>query len=267
MPMPRFAANLTMLFTEYPLLERIDRAAAAGFRGVEILFPYDEDREALRDALRQHDVQLVLFNLPAGDFAAGERGFANDPQRVDAFKDGVARALDLAQFLGVTQLNCLVGRASRELPLAEQRDTIVANLRYAAEQGQAAGVRILIEPLNTIDTPGFMVSTTMHAEGVLAHVNHPNLSIQYDVYHAQRMEGNLAETLTRGIQSGLIRHIQIADSPARNEPGTGEINYPFIFDTLDAVGYEGWVGCEYRPATTTEAGLGWLTQLTRQAHG
>lgn len=258
--MPRFAANLTMLFADLPLLERLECAAAAGFTGVEILFPYDEDPTVLRDTLQRLNLELVLFNLPAGDFAAGERGMANDPRRTDEFRAGVAQALTLAGTLGVTQLNCLVGRALRDVPLEQQRDAIVANLLYAAEQAASAGVRILIEPLNTIDTPGFMVSTTMHAEGVLAHVAHENLSIQYDVYHAQRMEGNLVETLTRGIAAGHIRHIQIADSPARNEPGTGEINYPFIFDAIDAAGYEGWVGCEYRPLTTTDAGLGWLAQ-------
>lgn len=256
--MPRFAANLTMLFTEYPVLERFEQARAAGFDGVELLFPYDEDPAALEDALGRSGLEWVLFNLPAGDFPAGQRGLANDPRRVAEFQAGVAQGLALAQRIGVQRLNCLLGITLPDVPIEQQWATVVENLRYAAEQAERAGVTQLIEPLNTIDSPGFMLSTTQQGLELLERVGHPNLKLQYDVYHAQRMEGNITATLRAHLAD--IGHIQIADSPARNQPGTGELNYPFIFDTLDELGYDGWVSLEYRPAPNTLASLGWLRE-------
>jgi hydroxypyruvate isomerase len=255
--MPRFAANLTMLFTEYPLVERFDRAAAAGFQAVEFLFPYGEDIAAIRDAVRRNGLELVLFNLPAGNFAAGERGFANDPARVQEFREGVAQALNIAAQLGNAHLNCLVGLHRQDVSLDTQWGTVAENLAYAAEQAEAAGIRQLVEPLNTIDTPGFLLSTTQQAVELLERVGHGNLRVQYDVYHAQRMEGNLTATIRQQIDR--IGHIQVADSPARHEPGTGEINYPFVFREIDSAGYTGWVSGEYRPSGRTEDSLGWLS--------
>ena len=254
--MPRFAANLTMLFTEYPLLERFDRAAEAGFTAVEMLFPYDEDIAAIEEALRRNGLSQVLFNLPAGDFAAGERGMANDPRRVDEFQDGVQRALEIAKRLDCHQLNCLVGLDLESVAYDTQMEIVVENLRYAAEQARNAGVRQLVEPLNSIETPGYLVTSTDEALDLLAEVGHDNLWIQYDVYHMQRMEGNLTATLRENIDR--IAHIQVADSPARNQPGTGEINFPFIFHTLDEIGYDGWVSAEYKPVPNTLESLKWL---------
>jgi len=256
--MPRFAANLSMLFTEVPLLERFDRAAAAGFRAVEFLFPYEEDVPAIADALKRNDLELVLFNLPAGDFAGGERGIANHPRKVKAFQEGVARALEIAKELRPANLNCLVGLSAEGVYVTEQMRTLEGNLRYAAEQAQAAGIVQLFEPLNTFESPGYLISTPRAAFDLLQRVNHPNLMVQYDVYHAQRMEGNLTATLREHLPD--IGHIQIADSPGRNEPGTGEINFDSIFGVLDEIGYQGWVSLEYRPTGTTEESLGWLAR-------
>ena len=256
--MPRFAANLTMLFTEYPMIERFDRAAQAGFEAVEFLFPYEEDLAAVKDALERNNLQQVLFNLPAGNFAAGERGFANDPERVEEFKEGVGRALEIAVTLGCPKLNCLVGMTLDDVPLETQWETVISNLRYAAGEAQKMNVLQIFEPLNTIDTPGFLLSTTAQALLVMDEVGHENLKLQYDVYHAQRMEGNICGTLEYALPS--IGHIQIADSPARNEPGTGELNYPFIFNHLDRMGYDGWVSLEYKPSRDTESSLGWLRE-------
>ncbi len=256
--MPRFAANLTMLFTEYPFLERFDRAARAGFDAVEFLFPYDEDVSAIREALDRNGLTQVLFNLPAGDFAGGERGIANDPRRVSEFKEGAGRALEIAGQLDCHQLNCLIGLELDDVTPEKQWETVVDNLRYAADQAESAGVRQVVEPLNSIDTPGFLLTSTPGALRLLDDVGSDNLRIQYDIYHMQRMEGNLAATLRQHIDR--IGHIQVADSPARNQPGTGEINYPFIFKTLDEIGYDGWIGCEYKPEPNTEASLSWLRE-------
>ncbi|CAA9575305.1 MAG: Hydroxypyruvate isomerase [uncultured Thermomicrobiales bacterium] len=254
--MPRFAANLSMLFTEHPFLERFDRAGAAGFAGVEFLFPYAEDIPAVRDALRRNGLEQVLFNLPAGDFAAGERGFANDPARRGEFRVGVGRALEIADTLGCRRLNCLVGLALPGVPEADQWATAAENLAFAASEAEGAGVRVVVEPLNVYDAPGFLLPTTERALALLDAAAHPNLAVQYDVYHAQRGEGNLVATIRRHLDR--VGHVQAADSPDRHEPGTGEINYPFVFRALDEAGYGGWVGLEYRPAAGTEASLGWL---------
>lgn len=255
--MPRFAANLSMLFTEYPFLERFDRAAAAGFAGVEFLFPYAEDIPGIESALARNDLTQVLFNLPAGNFANGDRGMANDPTRQAEFRDGVARGLEIAARLGCQQLNCLSGIALPGVPSEVQLAVLEENLAYAADRAQEAGVKQLVEPLNRYDAPGFMLGTTTAVVETIARIGHPNLWLQFDIYHCQRVEGNLIETYRA--HQPRIPHIQIADSPARNEPGTGEIAYPYLFTEFDAAGYDGWISLEYRPKSSTEASLRWLT--------
>ncbi len=257
--MPRFAANLTMLFTEAPFLERFERAAKAGFKAVEFLFPYAFEAAQIRQRLDDHGLALVLHNLPAGDWDAGERGIACLPDRRPDFRAGVGRAIEYAQALGVGQLNCLAGKVPAGVAGDVLRATFVENLAYAASALKGAGLKLLIEPINTFDIPGFYLNRTAQAADILAEVGADNAFIQYDIYHAQRMEGELAATLQKYLP--LIGHIQLADNPGRNEPGTGEINYPFLFAHLDRLGYDGWIGCEYKPATTTEAGLGWRQRL------
>jgi hydroxypyruvate isomerase len=252
---PRFAANLTMLFGEMPFLDRFAAARAAGFRGVEYLFPYDFDKAELREQLAQHGMIQVLHNLPAGNWAAGERGIAILPDRVEEFRDGVHRAIDYARALDCKLLNCLVGIAPSDADVFELNEVLVGNLRYAADELSKQGIRLLIEPINTIDIPGFFLNRTEQAAQIIADVGSPNLFIQYDIYHMQIMEGDIARTAQKHL--ARIAHVQLADNPGRNEPGTGEINYPFLFRHLDAIGYRGWVGCEYKPRTTTVDGLGW----------
>jgi len=259
--MPRFAANLTMLFNEVPFLDRFERAAKAGFRAVEFLFPYAYDAKEIRTRLDDHGLTLVLHNLPAGNWDAGERGIACHPDRVEEFRSGVARAIEYAKALGVGQLNCLAGKAPAGVDDATLRQTLVANLRYAAAELKKAGLKLLIEPINTFDIPGFYLNRTAQAIAILDEVGADNAFLQYDIYHAQRMEGELAATMQKHL--ARIAHIQLADNPGRNEPGTGEINYPFLLAHLNRIGYGGWVGCEYKPATTTEAGLGWRQRLAQ----
>lgn len=259
--MPRFAANLTMLFNELPFLDRFERAAKAGFEAVEFLFPYAYPAEEIRQRLEANRLQLVLHNLPAGDWDAGERGIACHPDRVSEFRDGVATAIGYAKALGVGQLNCLAGKAPADVADDVLRQTFVDNLRFAAAELKKAGLKLLIEPINTFDIPGFYLNRTTQAVSILVEVGADNAFVQYDIYHAQRMEGELAATMQKYLPR--IGHIQLADNPGRNEPGTGEINYTFLFAHLDRIGYEGWIGCEYKPATTTEAGLDWRQRLAR----
>lgn len=259
--MPKFAANLSMLFTELAFLDRFEAAAQADFKAVEFLFPYAWPAEQIKQRLDNHGLTLVLHNLPAGNWDAGERGLACHPDRVDEFRAGVATAIAYAKVLGVGQLNCLAGIAPAGVSDAVLHQTLVGNLAYAAQELKQAGLRLLIEPINTFDIPGFYVSGTAQAVALLDEVGADNAFVQYDVYHAQRMEGELAATLQK--QLARIGHIQLADNPGRHEPGTGEINYAFLFAHLDCIGYDGWVGCEYKPATTTQAGLGWRQQLVK----
>ncbi|CAN7272345.1 hydroxypyruvate isomerase [Acidovorax sp. LjRoot194] len=258
--MPRFAANLSMLFTEVPFLDRFERAARAGFGAVEFLFPYAHTPEELRAQIDAHHLQIVLHNLPAGDWDAGERGIACHPDRIAEFRAGVARAITYAKALGVPQLNCLAGKAPAGVDAAVLHRTLVENLRFAATELKAAGLRLLVEPINPFDIPGFYLTRTDQAVAILDEVGADNALVQYDIYHAQRTEGELAATLQKHLPR--IGHVQVADNPGRHEPGTGEINYRYLFAHLDRIGYEGWVGCEYRPARTTDIGLGWRTALT-----
>lgn len=263
--MPRFAANLSMLFTEVPFLDRFGRAARAGFQAVEVQFPYEAPAAAIRERLDEHRLRMVLHNLPGGDTAAGERGIACHPGRIEEFRAGVATAIAYGTALGVPQLNCLAGIAPAGVDDATLRRTFVENLRYAAPRLQAAGLKLLIEPINNFDVPGFWLNNTPKAISVIDEVGSDNLFVQYDVYHAQRYEGELAATLSKYLPH--IAHVQIADNPGRNEPGTGEINYPFLFAHLRRIGYTGDVGAEYKPAGATEAGLAWLEAARRQPGG
>ena len=258
--MPKFAANLTMLFTEVPFLDRFERAARAGFDAVEFLFPYAWPAEEISQRLATYRLKLVLHNLPAGDWDAGERGIACHPDRVAEFREGVTQALVYAGALDVGQLNCLAGKAPPGVADAVLRQTFVENLRFAAAALKKAGLRLLIEPVNTFDIPGFYLTRTAQAVSILDEVGADNTFVQYDIYHAQRMEGELAATVQKYLPR--IGHVQLADNPGRNEPGSGEINYAFLFAHLDRIGYGGWIGCEYKPATSTEAGLGWRTGLS-----
>jgi hydroxypyruvate isomerase len=257
--MTKLAANLTMLYTEVDFLDRFDAAAKSGFTGVEYLFPYAYPKEQLALRLQRNRLVQVLHNLPAGDWAKGERGIACLPDRVGEFQEGVGKAIDYARTLGCKQVNCLAGIAPADVDPGEVRATFVSNLRFAAGELGAAGIKLLIEPINTFDIPGFFLSHTRQALDIIRDAGSGNLYLQYDIYHMQRMEGELAATIERILPR--IAHIQIADNPGRHEPGTGEINYPFLFKHLDRIGYDGWIGCEYKPAADTRAGLDWISKL------
>ena len=257
--MPKFAANLTMLFNELDFLDRFQAAADAGFAGVEYLFPYAWPAAQLAEKLDQAGLVQVLHNLPAGDWAGGERGIACHPDRIGEFQEGVGRAIDYARTLGCKQLNCLAGIAPAGVPTATVHETFVANLRFAAARLKDAGIRLLVEPINTFDIPGFYLNRTEQAIALLDEVGADNLFVQYDIYHAQRMEGELGNTIARYLPR--IAHMQLADNPGRNEPGTGEINFAWLLRHIDQLGYQGWIGCEYKPAAGTREGLGWIKAL------
>ena len=257
--MPKFAANLSMLFTELPFMERFAAAKAAGFEAVEYLFPYAFDKSELVNALKSNNLKQVLHNLPAGNWDAGDRGMACDPARVDEFRSGVMLGIEYATTLGCPQLNCLAGKLPAGVSTDQARATLVANLAFAAEKLKVAGLRLLMEPINYFDIPGFFLNRTDQAAAIQDDVGSDNLFIQYDIYHAQRMEGELGNTLKNNL--ARIGHIQLADNPGRNEPGTGEINYAWLFRHIDAIGYTGWIGCEYKPKTNTVDGLGWIKAL------
>lgn len=254
--MPRFAANLSMMFNEVPFLDRFARARAAGFEAIEFLFPYDHPAAEIRARLDAEGLSLVLFNAPPGDWNGGERGTASLPGREDEFRDGIARALDYAGVLGCPRLHVMAGNA----PDGVSRETLAAryaaNLDWAAGQLAPHGIKPVIEPINARDMPAFFLRTTAQAVAVIEAVGPDRLGLQYDLYHTQITEGDLVKRAERLLP--FIAHMQVADVPARNEPGTGEIAWPFVFDRLDAMGYRGWIGCEYRPAGDTEAGLSWF---------
>lgn len=254
--MPRFAANLTMMFTELPFLERFAAARRAGFEAVEFLFPYAFEAGQLADALGSQRLGLVLHNLPAGDWDAGERGIACHPGRVGEFRTGVERAVVYATALGCPRLNCLAGLLPPDGDAAEARRTLVGNLRHAAAVLADAGITLLLEPVNTRDVPGFFVNRTGQALDIMDEVGSDNLKLQFDIYHTQVMQGDLMPSMEAAFDR--IGHLQVADNPGRHEPGTGEINYPYLFGRLDDLGYAGWIGCEYKPRATTEAGLDWF---------
>lgn len=259
--MPRFSANLSFLYSEHDFMSRFGAARKDGFAAVEFHFPYASDRLELAETLRREALEVVLFNLPAGDWEAGERGIACHPRRVQEFQDGIGLAIDYARALGCSRLNCLAGLRPVGSSEARMRETLIENLRFAAFTLKHAGIELLMEPINSRDMPGFFVTTTRQALDIIAAVGSDNLRLQYDIYHAQVMEGDLARTLETNL--ARIGHIQLADNPGRHEPGTGEINFPFLLRHVDRLGYQGWIGCEYWPLTTTTAGLGWLREFQR----
>lgn len=257
--MPKLAANLSMMFNEVGFMDRFGVAANAGFKGVEYLFPYDFPADQIGEQLDKHDLQQVLFDFPAGDFDGGERGIAIQPDRKSEFQDGVGKALEYAKKLGCRRLTVLAGLAPEGTPASELQDTLIENLKFAAAEADPHGITVLVEPLNTVDTPGFFLFRTNHALSLIQSAGSPaNLKLQYDVYHMQIMEGDLLRTIDANLDD--IGHFQIADNPGRNEPGTGEINYTNVLRHLDEAGYSGWVGCEYRPAGNTVAGLSWAKE-------
>ena len=257
--MPKFAANLSFLFTDVAFEKRFARAAAAGFHGVEYLFPYDWPAPDLADWLQAAAVEPVLFNLPPGDWAAGERGLACLPQRRGEFAEGVEQALNYAMLIDCARVHCMAGLRPAGVGEAELEATYIANLQFAADRFASIGATVTIEPINArIDMPGYWLDDVNKAVRLLDAIGRSNVKLQLDLYHAQIIQGDLARSIEANL--GRIGHIQIADNPGRHEPGSGEINYPFLFQLLDRLGYDGWVGCEYKPLTTTEAGLGWLPQ-------
>ena len=254
--MPRFAANLSMMFNEVPFLDRFALAAKAGFKGVEFLFPYDHPAAEIAQRLKDNGLQQVLFNAPAGDFAKGERGMAAIPGKQAAFRDSIKIALEYAATLACPRLHIMAGLK----PEGVAHDTLTAvygaNLAYAAEECAKLGVKPIIEPINHRDIPGFFLNTTDQAAAIIAAIGPEKLGMQFDLYHCQITEGDVVKRVEKHLP--LIAHMQVADTPGRHEPGTGEVNWPFVFKTIDALGFRGWIGCEYRPAGETLAGLSWF---------
>ena len=261
--MPRLAANLTYLFTELDFLDRFGAAAKAGFRGVEYQLPYVHDKQAIAEQLREHGLHMVLMNLPCGNVQAGDAGIACDPSRIREFRDGVEEGIDFARALACPQLNCLAGIAPQGVDPGRLFDTFVENLRFASERFASAGLRLLIEPINTRDRPGFYLSRSTQAMEVIDAVGADNLFLQFDVYHTQIMQGDIVKNFEA--HQGRISHIQIADNPGRHEPGTGEINFSCVLAAIDAMGYEGWVSCEYAPSTNTLESLDWARGYLAQS--
>ncbi|MDR2189272.1 MAG: hydroxypyruvate isomerase [Azonexus sp.] len=261
--MLKFAANLSFLFTEAPFPERFARAAAAGFTGVEYLFPYAWPVAEVAAWQRAAGVETALFNLPCGDWAAGERGLACLPGRRGEFAASVDKALEYARPLGCRRLHCMAGLRPAGLAENELAAAYIANLRHAADRLATIGATVTIEPINSrLDMPGYWLDGIDRAVRLLDAIGRDNVGLQLDLYHAQVMQGDLA----RAIETHFARiaHIQIADNPGRHEPGSGEIHYPYLFELLDRLGFSGWIGCEYRPLATTEAGLGWLADWRRR---
>jgi len=254
--MPKFDANLTMLFTDVDFLDRFERAAKAGFKGVEFLFPYQWKKEELAEKLTKYGLEMVLHNLPVGDFAAGERGIACLPGREGEFQEGVGKAIEYAKALRCPRLNCLVGLTPKDAPAEKVRQTLVDNLRFAATALGKESILLLVEALNKYDFPGFYLTSTQDVLQLFEEINHANLRLQYDIYHMQVMEGNITKTIQDNVNR--IAHMQLADNPGRHEPGTGEINFPNLFHFIDEAEYTGWIGCEYKPVGVTEDGLEWV---------
>lgn len=267
--MPRFAANLSMMFTEVPFMERFAAAANAGFAGVEYLLPYEFSAKDIRAQLDEHCLTNVMFNLPAGDWAAGERGIACIPGREIEFRNGIDIALEYARQLGVRKLHAMAGIAPRGVDPATLHTTYVANIAYAVEKMADHDMTLLLEAINTRDMPRFFLNTQAQAHAVLTEIGAPNLMLQMDCYHMQIMEGDIATKLRK--YHSRCGHVQIAGVPERHEPDEGEVNYAYLFDVLDQIGYMGWIGCEYRPKGGTISGLGWLkaaqTLNANKSHG
>jgi hydroxypyruvate isomerase len=259
---PRFAANLSMMFNEVAFPQRFAAAAAAGFKAVEFLFPYEHTPAEVAAWLKDNQLENVLFNLPPGDWAAGERGIASLPGREQEFRAGVARSIEYALALGTKRVHMMAGLVPAGADRAVCRETYLANLRHAAGEVGKHGIDLLIEPINGRDMPGYFLHTQAEAHALRKESGQPNVKVQMDFYHAQIVEGDLAMTFKDNFDG--IGHVQIASVPARNEPDDGEVNYPYLYTLLDELGYNGWIGCEYRPRGKTEDGLGWLAAANRQ---
>jgi hydroxypyruvate isomerase len=254
--MPRFAANLSFLFNELGFAERFEAASKAGFKAVEYMFPYEFDAHRLRALLDKFALEQVLFNMPVPDWSQGGRGMLILPDRSAEYRDGVRTVIQYARVLGVAQVNCLAGIEPTGANAASLRKTAIENLRFAAGAFGEFGIKLLVEPINLFDVPGFYINTIDQAIDLIDETGCSNIFVQYDIYHQQRMRGEIIPAFLR--HQERISHIQIADNPGRHEPGTGEINFANVFDAIDAAGYSGWIGCEYRPKTATAAGLGWI---------
>jgi hydroxypyruvate isomerase len=258
--MPRFAANLSMMFNEVPFLDRFQAASDAGYKAAEFLFPYEFSPELLHSKARAAGIEIILFNMPPGNWAAGERGITCIPGREAKFRDGVDKALTYALHLGTPRLHAMAGIVPTGVDLAACRKTLIENLGYAAERLAEHNITLLLEAINTRDMPGFVVSTQSDSHSICEDVGAPNLKMQMDLYHMQVMEGDLAIKLKK--YASMCGHIQIAGCPERHEPDTGEVRYEYLYRLVDDIGYSGWLGCEYRPAGKTSDGLGWLRAMT-----
>jgi len=260
--MPRFAANLSMMYREHDFLDRFAAAARDGFSAVEYLFPYEYPAEKLAALLKENRLRQVLFNAPPGDWNAGERGNTALPGRAAEFREGFARALDYAAALDCPRIHAMAGLMPAGADRAQFRATYIENLVWATEQAQAAGVDVLIEPIAQRNIPGFFLNRQDDGHAIVAEIGAPNLKVMLDYFHCQVEEGDLAIKTRRYLaeKPSRVAHIQIAGVPERNEPSTGEVNYPFLFDLLDELGYDGWIGCEYIPRAGTSEGLGWMKE-------
>lgn len=260
--MPRFAANLSMMYTEHSFLERFAAAANDGFAAVEFLFPYEFPADTISGLLKNHGLRQVLFNAPPGDWKAGERGISALPGREREFREGFQRALEYAAALDCPRVHCMAGLAAAGADRARMRTTFLENLGWAADQAAPAGVDVLIEPIAQRNIPGFFINLQEEGHAVVAELARPNLKVQMDLFHCQVAEGDLATRMRKYLAApSRVGHLQIAGVPARHEPDTGEVRYEYLFDLIDQLGYEGWIGCEYAPAAATSAGLGWFRKL------
>ncbi|HEX7908657.1 MAG TPA: 2-oxo-tetronate isomerase [Paraburkholderia sp.] len=258
--MPRFGANLTMMYTEHPFLNRFAAAAKDGFNAVEYLFPYDFSASDIKSRLTDNGLTQALFNAPPGDWGAGERGIASLPGREDEYRRSVENALEYAAVLGNKRLHVMAGLIAPEQSREKHRAVYVKNLEYAAKEAQSLGITVVIEPINTRDIPGFFLNRQDDAQAICEEIGAQNLQVQFDIYHCQIVEGDVAMKLKRDMKrrNAGIGHIQIAGVPDRHEPSLGEVYYPYLFELIDSLGYDGWIGCEYRPKAGTSEGLDWL---------
>ena len=254
--MPKFNANLSMMFQEFEFLGRFSQAQSAGFTGVEVFFPYDFEPDTIRNNLEQHALELVLMNAPPGNFDAGDRGFACIPTRTGEFQDSIDTAIRYATALDCRRLHCMARLKPQHAPTEVAEQTFIHNIQFAADQAISHGIDIMVEPINIRDMPNYFLNYSSQATDLIKRIDRQNVKLQYDIYHMQIMEGDLAHTIQSLLP--MIGHMQLADTPGRHEPGTGEINYSFLFDHIDRCGYQGWIGCEYRPRTDTASGLNWI---------
>ncbi len=254
--MPRFAANISMMFNEVPFLDRFERAARAGFQAVEFLFPYEFPAAEIAKRLQDNGLKQVLFNGPPGDWTRGERGIAALPGRQQEFREGIKQALEYSVALGCPLLHVMAGLKPEGMPYDTMISTYAANLAWASREAAKVGVKPIIEPINHRDIPGFFLNTTDQGAAIIQGLGPDRVGLQFDLYHCAITEGDICKRVEKHLP--LISHMQVADNPGRNEPGTGEVNWPFVFKRIDELGFQGWIGCEYRPAGNTEAGLGWF---------